>query len=538
MGNAWQTNNEGEAELKLKPCIAELLRTDYCQPGLVMLVDKVVVVTMASTEKNQAYRLYLSDGEKNIQAVLKPLMHRFVWTGEIREGSYVMLDNYKVAKGKKLIGDGYVAYLAIADIHTIGRRQRYAQDTTFDNHGLLTELPEEKQPPPKPCLLGSGPITMQDTYAVFKDPAADDNPLGFISRFDADAEDCPSDGSLVQVKSTVKRVDKRKRETMSSPLGELSPNSIPTTKQRRTASSMKFAKGTSEKEASLRKPSSPDNLPENLEFYSGQVIAHHKRCHQAPVVHGSWCNCVVCTNAEPTEGASEEPGPSALAAQKVKPNTSQKSIRQATTSVSQQALRALETRNPLKRVKNPMELYHLSSMTGNRKSQNKRGDYFAVVEWVDDKTIKRFCMSMKRDLRIVDPSAEKKVLLSVFVDPVNFTPAVGTIALFRNLRTHEWDGGSLNAYEKDCAGSDWFIPNPIGIDGCDVEAMHEWWEEREAKEREKRRSEEQVKETMDKKVLAPLCHRGCFRGDDWEEVLELDALGMIAEVEAENDLNL
>jgi len=36
-------------------------------------------------------------------------MHRFVWTGEIREGSYVMLDKYKVAKGKKLIGDGYVA---------------------------------------------------------------------------------------------------------------------------------------------------------------------------------------------------------------------------------------------------------------------------------------------------------------------------------------------------------------------------------------------------------------------------------------------
>lgn len=67
MENYAQVDGEGEPELKLKPCIAELLRTDYCQPGLIMVVDKILVVTMANTEQNQAYRLYLSDGEKNIQ---------------------------------------------------------------------------------------------------------------------------------------------------------------------------------------------------------------------------------------------------------------------------------------------------------------------------------------------------------------------------------------------------------------------------------------------------------------------------------------
>ncbi len=376
---------------------------------------------------------------------------------------------------------------------------------------------------------------MQDTYAVFKDPAADDNPLGFVSRFDAASEAIHTEENL-EGANPVKRVEKRKRETMSSPLGELSPNEVLAPKQRRAASGMKLAEAASEKAAALRKKSFPDNLPESLDFYSSQVIAHQKRCHQPPVVHGSWCSCAVCTKGELTEGASEEPVPSAFTAQKAKPHTSKKSILQASTSVSQQALRALESRNPLKRVRNPLEIYNLSSMSGDRKSQNKRGDYFAVVEWVDNKTIKRFCMSMKRDLRIVDPSTEKKVLLSVFVDPVNFTPAVGTIALFRNLRTHEWDGGSLNAYEKDCKSFDWFIPNPVGIDGCDVEAMREWWGERQEKEREKRKLEGQVKETMDGKVLAPLCHRGCFRGPDWTQVLELEALDMLAEAEDDDDL--
>ncbi len=69
MENHREADGEQEPELKLKQCIAELLRTDYCRPGLILLVDKVVVVTMANTKDNQAYRLYLSDGEKNIQGL-------------------------------------------------------------------------------------------------------------------------------------------------------------------------------------------------------------------------------------------------------------------------------------------------------------------------------------------------------------------------------------------------------------------------------------------------------------------------------------
>lgn len=43
-------------------------------------------------------------------------MHPFVYTGEIREGSYVKLDKYNLAFGKKLIGAGQVAYALTSDV--------------------------------------------------------------------------------------------------------------------------------------------------------------------------------------------------------------------------------------------------------------------------------------------------------------------------------------------------------------------------------------------------------------------------------------
>ena len=67
------------------------------------------------------------------------------------------------------------------------------------------------------------------------------------------------------------------------------------------------------------------------------------------------------------------------------------------------------------------------------------------------------------------------------VEPKHFTPAVGTVALFRSVTSHEWDGGSLNAYPKLCEGKDWFVPNPVEIQGCEVggygvSEMREWWD--------------------------------------------------------------
>ncbi len=475
-------------------------------------------------------------------AVLKPLMHRFVYGGEIREGSYVMLDNYTLAFGKKLIGKGQVAYLAIADIHTVGYRQRYARVGWYGKYGLLRELPEDQQQPPKRSKLGTRFPKEVGEYAVFKDPAADDNVLGFISRFD--------DGSLYQggddnlesdpAPAPTGAVNKRKHESVPSPLGYRSPNEVPMSESRRTVSSSKAdqkkpRKSEVQEVGTLRKPSSVDTLPQNLNFYESQVVSHNKRCLEKPVAHARLCHCKVCEDVKAARRHSGNSQPSSPPSKKAPWQPTKYVPTQPNTSLSQQAILALESGRPLKRITKPLQLYPLSSMSGPRKSQNKIGDYFAVIDWVDNKTIARFRMSLKRDLRIVDPSTQKKVLLSVFADPLNFTPAVGTVALFRNLRTHEWDGGSLDAYQKDCEGFEWFIPNPVGVEGCDVRAMREWYEMRQEEERDERKAELRVRELMGEKKIAGRCHASCVQEPDSEFLLEAYYDGLCADVDLVDD---
>lgn len=137
-------------------------------------------------------------------------------------------------------------------------------------------------------------------------------------------------------------------------------------------------------------------------------------------------------------------------------------------------------------IERPLNIKPLAAFRGYRR-RNDIFDVFAVIHSVGDSVIKRQAMPPKRDLRIVDPSTDKKVLLSVFVDPDNFVPAIGTIALIRSVSTHHWEGGMLRIYPTHCEGRDWFQPNPVGIAGCDVEAMRQWWTQTHAEVAEEQR---------------------------------------------------
>ena len=131
-------------------------------------------------------------------------------------------------------------------------------------------------------------------------------------------------------------------------------------------------------------------------------------------------------------------------------------------------------------IKRPLNIRSLDSVTGRHACRNKVYDFFAVVFSVDESVVKPSAMPLKRDIRIVDPSTDKKVTLSVFVDPQNFQPPVGTIALFRSLTTHEWDRGMLNAYPQQCEGKDWFVVDPVNIEGYNLQDLREWWKEKSA----------------------------------------------------------
>lgn len=144
-------------------------------------------------------------------------------------------------------------------------------------------------------------------------------------------------------------------------------------------------------------------------------------------------------------------------------------------------------------IERPLNLIPLSRLKGYTR-RNVIYDVFVVIYTVDRQVTKRSrLLPAQRDLRVVDPSTEKKVCLSVFVDPEKFKPTVGTIALIRSVTTHEWDGGSIKIWPQRCEGKQWFLPDPVGIPGCDVKRMRDWWRERQALEDEKAVSAEETK---------------------------------------------
>ena len=115
----------------VKPIIKELVRTQVCFPDIKLLVDKISTVKVSSATESsglEAYCMYLTDGEKTIQglyihnicaneddakipdlsAVVKRRLHKWLTTFDVREGSYIVLKEYNLARGKRLHGRGDV----------------------------------------------------------------------------------------------------------------------------------------------------------------------------------------------------------------------------------------------------------------------------------------------------------------------------------------------------------------------------------------------------------------------------------------------
>lgn len=64
------TTSKDNGSTTIKPVIQELVRTQFCFPDIVLLVDKIIIARISSandSENVEAYRLYLTDREQSIQ---------------------------------------------------------------------------------------------------------------------------------------------------------------------------------------------------------------------------------------------------------------------------------------------------------------------------------------------------------------------------------------------------------------------------------------------------------------------------------------
>lgn len=105
------------------PVIRDIIRTRFCVPGSVFLIEGLDCVAVSRSGRWQAVRLLLGDGVLCIQALLPGNMHRFVEMGDISVGSYIRCESL-YAKWQES-DRGAMVYLVIEDIVAVGWNDSY-----------------------------------------------------------------------------------------------------------------------------------------------------------------------------------------------------------------------------------------------------------------------------------------------------------------------------------------------------------------------------------------------------------------------------
>ncbi|KAM3553233.1 hypothetical protein MY1884_006789 [Beauveria asiatica] len=190
----------------LVPVIRDLLRTRYCAPGTIFLVEGIEIIPVSKTGRWQAVRLLLGDGDLCVQALLGADCHRFVETGEVSPGFYIKVDHFDLeweAMGSDAMGseDGAagaeknqkMVFLALHNLVTIGWNDSYramiqqyrgeavTPDGNFSPKKDQRKEPELQMMPPSPSLVPRA-AAREEPIAVKTEPQSS----GYGDDFDMD----------------------------------------------------------------------------------------------------------------------------------------------------------------------------------------------------------------------------------------------------------------------------------------------------------------------------------------------------------------
>ncbi|KAJ4321151.1 hypothetical protein N0V84_005503 [Fusarium piperis] len=123
----------------------------------------------------------------------------------------------------------------------------------------------------------------------------------------------------------------------------------------------------------------------------------------------------------------------------------------------------------------PLRLTMLRSIPHLPYKQNWSCNVLAIVSSLSDVEPSNLPPHRQRTARLVDPSTAKQVHLTVFLDPEEFNPRVGSAVLLVGVKNHRFDGGSLKKYDSDRKNGRWWFEDPSELGWCDVEGIKAWW---------------------------------------------------------------
>ncbi|KAK2760413.1 hypothetical protein FQN54_002483 [Arachnomyces sp. PD_36] len=450
-----QATTQAKHEDEVRPCIAELLRTGYHPADLTLRVERIVdaPITINPTvpprelptsddddyddtdtgrsrlANRRAFRLYLSDGELVIQALLRSSLHEFVVSGRLRRGGVVRVQDFEVRRARRIGGKvGQVIYLAVGWFENVKSKLSNPSALASEGNGAYKSASKRG----RTFMEGqegdqkAGPKRVKFDLGKEEDKGATPNANEF------DDYDELDDFMNQSVEPTAEMGEEPESQKLEDSFGM-----------------------------------GAESFSELTEYIAKEDQRKREKVSEK-------------------EGITSHPSSSSTLKSVSQPEVDERRPRHKTFFFTQ-ALRPIER---------PLNVLSLSELVYPYKPLPKRNylcDIFAVVSWISPNVVKRQHMPPKRDLRILDPTIEQRrprgLQVSVFADAAGFNPPVGTIALFRSLKTHEWDGISLNAYEKDCLGREWFITDPAKLKAYDVTTMQEWWDRR-VREKEKKKERE------------------------------------------------
>ncbi|KAI1110631.1 hypothetical protein F5Y14DRAFT_428261 [Nemania sp. NC0429] len=346
-----------------RPLIADILRTRFCVPDSIFLVEGVDIAHTSKSRRWRAIRLLLGDGELCIQALLSTEMHRFVDRGDICFGSYVKLQQFRV---EMRAGEekAEMVYLIVESLVLVG----------WNN--TLTD----------PSIAGQ--------------------------------EELDPDTVLVEHGEHEARHDS----------GE--PSQPPKPEERRNSSQTSGEQPEEVKERVVESFDADDDF-EIMAVSEGQTA--HNRQEIATVI--------VTQKRDITSSDADA------------------------------------TPRPIANLSRPPKLTNLRAIPNLPYKQNWSVNVLCVVSAISDIEPAGIPPYTQRQARLTDPSTEKHVLLTVFLDPEQFNPGIGSVVLLFGVKNHRFDGGSLKKYasDKPKVGESWWYENPTHFSWCDVDGLRRWW---------------------------------------------------------------
>ncbi|KAI1844182.1 hypothetical protein JX266_009666 [Neoarthrinium moseri] len=358
-----------------KPLIAEILRTRYCIPGSVFLVEGVDVFHASRSKRWRAVRLILGDGEFCVQALLSGEMHRYLDGGDLAVGSYVKLEAFRLehihskthsdqkSRRSDKTGRGAArnpAYLIVDNLIVVGWNKRLLSMLEDTETTRAAGNAAQNAGPEKEGMDDTVDIVGRSAAAPSIHPQHEIHDLKVLEELAGADDDF---------------------ETLDVPEQK-------TSQGRAEVAAQPFASDYSV-------PVDVNNLP--------------------------W------SSTDPSK---------------------------------------------------PLKLTTLRSIPTLPYKQNWSTNILAVISSLSDVEPCTMPPFKQRVARLSHPSTPKQVHLTVFLDPEEFAPQVGSVVLLLGVKNHRFDGGSLKKYASDRMKDRgrWWYENPYQFTWCDVAALKRWWD--------------------------------------------------------------